>query len=135
MIDELWEIEIAKCIKEGEDPVIARAFTIIRWAYLGDLRPLAVAINKGHAIDDAVLGFLADMIKKGRLQMKPKPGRRGSPNTPETYARDLIAGAAYEAKDPNEGSDEAFERIGGVIGVSPQVVRQAVTHWRKARNK
>jgi hypothetical protein len=68
VVKELWEVEIAHSIEQGCTPDVARAFTIIRWAYHGDLQPLSAAI-KGGSLHDAVLGFLADMIDKDRLQM------------------------------------------------------------------
>jgi len=131
VIKELWEVEIADNIEQGCAPDVARAFTVIRWAYHGDLRPLADAIKAG-SLHDAVLGFLADMIDKGRLQMVPRG--RGHPKMPETFARDLVAASAYGAKDKGKGSDAAIERIAAVMGISSQLVRQAITRLRKHNN-
>jgi hypothetical protein len=83
---ELWEVEIAHSIEQGCAPDVARAFTVIRCAYHGDLQPLAGAIKAG-SLHDAVLGFLADMIDMGRLQMVPRG--RGHPKMPES---DRLAG-------------------------------------------
>jgi hypothetical protein len=129
---ELWEVEIAHSIERGCAPDVARAFTIIRWAYHGDLRPLAGAIKTG-SLHDAVLGFLADMIDKDRLQMVPRG--RGHPKMPETFARDLVAASAYEAKDKGKGSDAAIERIAAVMGISSQIVKQAITRLRRHNSK
>jgi hypothetical protein len=132
MIKEPWEIEIAHHIKQGSKPDVARPFTMIRWAYHGDLRPLAAAIKEGH-VPDEVLCFLAEMIDAGRLQMKPR--RRGRPQMPEAFARNLGAAFAYEAKSSDESSDEAFKRIAAMLAKSPESVRHAVTRKRKTKNK
>jgi hypothetical protein len=128
MIKELWEVEIAGWIEGGLPSDAARALTIMRWAYHGDLRPLSAEIKAGPPFDGALLVFIAEMIDNGRLQMKPKG--RGSPKKPETFARDYIAALAYEAKDEGESSDEAIERIASVIGISPQSIRRAITRKR-----
>jgi len=58
-----WEIEEGfhtnKC---GFDPEKARIWVILRWMLFGDFRPLAAAIREGGAIDDAILGMLAQLI-------------------------------------------------------------------------
>jgi hypothetical protein len=64
---ELWEVEIDGNIERGVEPHEAVTMTIGHWADQGDLRPLAWAIREAHAID---LGFLAEMIEKGRLVVK-----------------------------------------------------------------
>jgi hypothetical protein len=123
-----WEIEISDSIEHGSSPDVARAFTIIRWAYHGDLRPLSAALKSDDAIDDAVLTFLALMIDSGRLQVKP---RHGHPVKPETVARDLLVAYAYEEKDETETSDAAIERLADAMAMSTQSVRQAITRKRK----
>jgi hypothetical protein len=125
-----WDIETQYWIDDDFPPEVAHWLTVVRWMHQGDLRPLAAAIRKGD-VDPAVLRALARMIDDGRLRIEPR--RRGSPKKPETFARDLLLTRAYEAKA--DGSDAAFERIAEAIRMSPQVVRQAVTRWRKARNK
>jgi hypothetical protein len=132
VIKELWEVEIAHSIEQGCAPDVARAFTIIRWVYHGDLRPLADAIKAG-SLHDAVLGFLADMIDRGRLQMVPRG--RGHPKMPETFARDLVAASAYGAKGKGRGSDAAIERIATVMGIRSQLVKQAIIRLRKHNSK
>jgi hypothetical protein len=132
VIKKLWEVEIAHSIERGCVADVARAFTIIRWAYHGDLRPLAAAI-RADSLHDAVLGFLADMIDKDRLQMVPRSS--GHPKMPETFARDLVAASVYRAKDEGKGSDAAIERIAAVMGISSQIVKQAITRLRKHNSK
>jgi hypothetical protein len=124
-----WEIEIEYSIDQGTKPDIARAFTIIRWAYNGDLRPLAWACRQPDRLDDAVLGFLAELIDNDRLRVVPR--KRASPKKPETFARDLVASLAYDRADG--GSEAAFEKIADMMGMSHQSVRQAVTRWRKGK--
>jgi hypothetical protein len=122
-----WEIEISDAIEHGAKPDVARAFTVIRWAYHGDLRPLSAAL-KSDPVDDAVLAFLGDMIDKGRLQMKP---RSGHPVNPEVVARDILVATAYEAKDEDEKSGDAIKRLADAMAMSTQSVRQAITAKRK----
>jgi hypothetical protein len=131
--EELWETEISWWIEGGLPPDIARGLTIMRWAYYGDLRPLSETIKAGPPFDPALLGFLVEMIDSGRLQVKQP--RRGSPKRPQAFARNLLAAIAYEEKDGSESSEEAFERIASILGISPQSVRQAVTRKRKHSTK
>jgi hypothetical protein len=127
----LWDIEEAFYINHrGVDPEKARIFVILRWLSLGDLRPLAAAIDEGHQLDQAVLNLLANLIDEGRITIKPR--KRGAPKKPDKTARDIVAALAYENHPGN--SDEAFAEIADAIGMSEQSVRQAVTAWR-ARNK
>jgi hypothetical protein len=126
-----WDIETQYWIDDDFPPEVAHWLTIVRWMHQGDLRPLAAAIRKGN-VDPAVLSVIAKMIDEGWLRVVRS--RRGSPKKPETFARDLVAALAYEAKG-DEGSDEAFERIASAIVVSPQVVRQAVSRWRKHKKQ
>jgi hypothetical protein len=128
---EPWEIETAFYINaRGIDPDKARIFTIIRWMWNGDLRPLEAAIVEGHELDPAVLNTLADLISNGRLQVQPL--RRGRPKKPELFARKVAAALAYESESGK--SDEAFNRIAKAIGTSDRTVRQAVTALRKAQS-
>src|SRR5712671_3473420 len=103
-----WDIEITFYInKRGIDPDKARTFTILRWLWLGDLRPLEAAIVEGHEIDQAVLNTLADMIssdtsrsgKPPPYRLKAVPLRQGRPKKPEHFARAFIATLAYDAED------------------------------------
>jgi|SRR6516164_5919387 hypothetical protein len=128
---ELWEIEEAFFIDRGTKSDRARAFVIIHWALLGDLRPLAWAIRKDHAIDKAVLAFLVKLIEDERLRVVPS--KRGSPKKPETLARDLLAAFAYEHQASAGGSEAIFEKIASVLCISDKSIRQAVTRWRKHR--
>ena len=146
MREQPWEIEVAFYTNErGVDPDKARIFTMLRWLYYGDLRPLEAAIDEGREIDRAVLNFLADMISSDPSRLgEPPPYRleavklsRGRPIKPELFVRGHIAAREYEHSRAlqAEGSDEGFERIGKKYGISPQTVRQAVTAARKAQNK
>jgi len=129
-LSELWKIETGRWIMAGFPPDIAEGLTIIRWALLGDLRPLSAAL-KSPPIDPALLGFIVEMIDTGRLQMKQP--RRGSPKRAEALARNVLAAFAYEAKPDCETSDEAFDRIANALGISHQAVRLAVTRSRKTK--
>ena len=129
-----WDIETAFYVnKRGVDPANARIFTILRWMYHGDFRPLAAAINDGTVLDEAILNLLAQMIIDDRLRLVARKGRRGRPKAPETLARNVVAALAYEADQYQ--SQEAFEKIAKALGTSEQTVRQAVTAWRKAERK
>lgn len=129
-----WDIETAfYANKRGVDPANARIFTILRWMYHGDFRPLAAAINDGAVLDEAILNLLAQMIIDDRLRLVASKGRRGRPKAPETFARNVVAALAYEADQYQ--SQEAFDNIAKALGTSEQTVRQAVTAWRKAERK
>jgi hypothetical protein len=130
MIEEPWEIDIAHLMERGMEHEDARAFTIIRWAHHGDLRPLARALLSGP-LDKAVTGFLVDMIQKDKLRVVHR--RRGPPKKPEAFAKNLVAALAYEDKDAAEGSDAAIERIAATLGMSHQSVRQAITRKRRTK--
>ena len=135
---QLWEIEVAHWTKLGMDEDTARAHTISRWLYWGDLRPLEAAIAERREIHPAVLILLADMISGGTRKFgKPPPYRlkverlrRGRPKNPEHFARGLVAAREYERHDGN--SDEEFERIAKELGIGPRTARQHVTASRKA---
>jgi hypothetical protein len=128
-----WEVEIAFFTeKRGIDPEKARIFTVLRWMYHGDFRPLAWSINEGHALDEAIGNSLSRMIGEGRLKLVARKGRRRY-KVPATFGRNIVAALAYEAHTGK--SDEAFAEIANDIGISEQTVRQAVTAWRKAERK
>lgn len=128
---EPWEVEIAFYTDELEMPALdARTFTICRWMWLGDLRPLAAAIDEGP-LDAPVLDMLVRLIREDRLRVVPC--KRGSPKKPERAGRDIAAALAYEAH-PGK-SDEAFREIAEAIGMSEQTVRNAVTRWNARASK
>jgi hypothetical protein len=126
-----WEIEIAILKSNGIDPEKARTVTIMRWMWMGDLRPLAWSIDQEHDLPPGVLNLLHDLIVEDRLTLKPR--KHNAPKRPGKFARDYIAALAYEEHDGK--SDEAFAYIANAIGMSKQTVRQAVTRLRKANNK
>jgi hypothetical protein len=141
-LEQPWEIEVAFYTNErGFDPDEARLLMMLRWLYLGDLRPLEAAIVEGREIDRAVLNLLADMISSDATRLgKAPPYRleavklsRGRSRKPELFARRVIAAGEYERHSGN--SDEGFERIGKELGISPQAVRRDVTAFRKAENE
>jgi len=123
-----WEVEIAFFIDEcGLPPLDARSFTICRWMWNGDLRPLAASLEAGP-LDAPVAAMLARLIREDRLQVR---GKRGAGRKPERTGRDIIAALEYE-QHPCK-SDEAFSEIAEALGVSEQTIRNAVTKWRKRR--
>jgi hypothetical protein len=64
-----WEIEIWFLSKYyGMPEIDARAFVIERWMRLGDLRPLAAAIEAGP-LDPPVAHAIGYMINNGRLKV------------------------------------------------------------------
>jgi hypothetical protein len=124
-----WEVEVAYYINVCQlDPVDARAWTIIRWMYLGDLRPLSAEIKKqGTAIDGAVLGSLERMIDEGLLTVKPRG--RGRPTQPATTIRNTLAALRHENRDIK--SADAIQAIADEFGMSDELVRRAIRHRRK----
>jgi hypothetical protein len=131
--DDPWDTEIAHYVNDGSELHMARTFAILRWMYHGDFRPLAAAIKDGSAIDDAVLGLLARMIDEGRLTAKPS--RRGRPQRPDKFPRDLYAALLYESLNEKKNSEAGFQYVADTVGMSHQSVRQAVTRLRKANAK
>jgi hypothetical protein len=137
----LWEIEVAHWTKEGFDPDDARGFTISRWLYHGDLRPLEAALVERREIHPAVRILLADMISGGTRKFgKPPPYRlkverlrRGPPKKPELFARGLVVAREYGHHAGN--SDEEFERVAKELGINPRTARQHLTASRKAEKK
>jgi hypothetical protein len=128
---ELWEIETQLFVKELDlPPEVAHWFTIVRWMWHGDFRPLVAAIQQDQALDPAVLNAIVEMIEEGRLKVTPL--KRGRPMKPAAEMRDRLAALRYEKQDGN--SDAAFREIASAMGMSEQAVRAAVTRWRKARN-
>jgi hypothetical protein len=131
-----WDIEIAYWLKKGGDdldPDKARIFTILRWMYHGDFRPLAAAIHEGYALDEAILNCLARMIDEDRLTIKAR--QRGIPKLPNKFSRDLVAALLYESRTTTENSEDALKYVADTLGMSHQSVRQAVTRLRKANAK
>src|SRR6266850_5717164 len=120
---EPWEIEIAYYTNHRSfDPDKAWTFVIMRWMYLGYLRPLAAAIADNRQLAPAVLNLLHDMILDKRLIVSPGHGR---PKKPELTARTIVAALMYQPEARN--SEEEFERIADALGTSHQTIRQAVT--------
>jgi hypothetical protein len=127
-----WDTEIAYYINKRDiEPQKALTFTILRWMYHGDLRPLAAAIVDGYELDEAVLNMLAGLIREGRLNVVPK--RKGRPKDPSKFSRNIVAGLAYDGHAGK--SDEAFASIAKAIGRSESSVRQAVTALRKRQKQ
>jgi hypothetical protein len=132
VIKELWEVEIAHSI-ERVVPLMLRGHS------LSSVGPTTATCDRLRVqsrqapFHDAVLGFLADIIDKDRLQMVPRG--RGHPKMPETFARDLVAASAYGVKDKGKGSDPAIDRIAAVMGISSQIVQQAINRLSKHNNK
>ena len=138
MIKQWWNHEIEFYVSEGSTLDDARTFTILRWMWEGDLRPLQYAINEGWKLDDAVLLMLADLISDkpishpftARYQIKAtQRTKQGRKKSPEKLGRDYELGTLYEQRGID--SEPAFEAMAKAIGVSPKTVRQAVTSWRK----
>ncbi len=129
-----WDDEIALHIKRGIDPEKARIFTIMRWMYHGDFRPLAEAIRDGQVLDDAILGLLAQLIDEGRLKLAH--AKRHRPKSPMAQARRIAAATLYQdALSAGYSSGEAFEKLAAALGMSEQNIRQAVTALRKSKAK
>jgi hypothetical protein len=125
-----WYDEITFYIERGIDPEKARIFTILRWMWHGDFRPLAAAIVE-RQIPEEALTLLHDMIIEGRLKLVH--GKRQRPKSPEAQARNIALALLYE--EAQHPSAETFDKIAEAFGVSEQTVRQAVTRLRKARRK
>ena len=133
--NEWWEIEIAYFTKhKGADPALARTFVVLRWMWLGDLRPLAAEIIAGRTLDQAVLNLLATMILDDIQPSRPfriitQARKGGRPRDPSKAGRDIVSTLGYAALDGK--SEEKFNKLGEIIGQSPKSVRAAVTRWRK----
>ena len=128
-MNEWWDSSAFYTDELGMPALDARTFTICRWMYHGDLRPLADALDEGP-LDAPVIDMLVKLIREDRLRVAPR--KRGSPKKPERAGRDIAAALAYEAH-PGK-SDEAFHDIAEMIGMSEKTVRNAVTRWH-ARQK
>jgi|SRR5215813_5976275 len=125
-MDKPWDTEIAFYMNyRGFDQTKALTFTILRWMYQGDLRPLADAIIQGYVIDEAVLNLLARLILDERISVSQGHGR---PRKSELFARKIIAALWYK---PEANSEAEFEHIADTLGVSHQTVRHAVTAFRR----
>jgi hypothetical protein len=131
----LWDLEIEDWINHcGLHPNDARAWTILRWMYWGNLRPLAAAIRARQPLNDVVLGTLAEMIDEDRLRAKPHGG--GAPFRPGKSTRDSIA-AAFRERLVSQGKTpaEADRLTAALIRRSEESVRKAVTRSRKSGKK
>ena len=129
-----WEVEVSIWMKHGHSPENARIFTILRWMYNDDLRPLSAAIWQGHGLDEAVLNCLAMMIDEGRIGFKrPKPGR---PRPPDTFSRDYVAKLLHEAEvATGKSAEEALDEVARLLPATKEIVRRAVTQLRKVSAK
>ena len=129
-----WEIEISIWMQRGHSAENARAFTILRWMYNDDLRPLSAAIHNGDVLDEAILNCLAMMIDEGRIG--PKGRERGRRRSPDTLSRDYVAKLLYDAEiATGKTSEEAFNEVARQLPASVETVRKAVTQLRKASEK
>jgi hypothetical protein len=131
----LWDLEIEDWINHcGLHPNDARAWTILRWMYWGNLRPLAAAIRARQPLNDVVLGTLAEMIDEDRLRAKPHG--RGAPFRPGKSTRDSIA-AAFRERLVSQGKTpaEADRLTAALIRRSEESVRKAVTRSRSSGKK
>jgi hypothetical protein len=130
-MSEPWEYEIAFYIDIlGMSPLDASTFTICRWMWLGDLRPLAEAIDAGP-LDAPIEAMLVRLIREDRLRVVPL--RAGRPKSPSVTGRDISAALAYEAH-PGK-SDEAFRAVAEAMNTSEQTVRDAWTRWNARASK
>jgi hypothetical protein len=138
-IDDPWEYQIAYWIGKGWDPEKARLATIILWANHGDLRPLQRAIAEAQkidgsemcAIDGAILGIIAKLIREDRLVVKPF--RRGAPRSPDKFVRDLLAAIDYdEQRSAGKSSNAARKDVCREYGISELSFRAALPRMRKA---
>jgi hypothetical protein len=142
MIEQWWNYEIEFYVSEcGYTLNQARTFTILRWMWEGDLRPLQHAIMEKWELDDAVLLMLADMISDkpishpymARYKIKAEQRTRsGRSKDPEEAGRAYMLGTIYDSREI--GSEPAFEAIAKHMGMSHQTVRNAVTAWRKMKH-
>lgn len=131
-----WGVEASFYVDErGITADKARTLVIMRWMCHGDLAPLAAAIEDGQDLDKAVLSLLAKMIWEGQLTVKPKG--RGRPHSLKGDLRDMVAAELYEdlCKQFDGDSDERFDFVAEIFRTSHQSVRQAVTAYRKRRQR
>ena len=131
----LWDLEIEDWIDHcGLHPDEARAWTILRWMYWGNLHPLAAAFRERWALDGAILDTLAEMIDEGRLRAKPHGS--GAPFRPGKSTRDDIA-ARFREHLVNQGKtpSEADRLAAALIGRGEESVRKAVTRSRNSGKK
>jgi hypothetical protein len=133
-----WDIDIDFLINHrGIDPDKARTVTVLRWMYWGDLRPLAATIwqagdNSAATItlEKALLNHLATMIDDGRLTAQARwPSR---PMKLDKSAQYIVAALLYEDFSTSSCSDDAFQKVAGIMGMSEKTVRRAVTSLRKS---
>jgi len=138
-IDDPWQVQIAYWVRQGSDPEKARLATIICWANHGDLRPLHRAIAEAPkidgservAIDGAILGIIARLIREDRLTVKPQ--RRGAPRSPDKFVRDLPAVIDYEdQRADGKPSSAARKDVCREWEISEPSFREALPRIRKA---
>ena len=137
-IDDPWEYQIAYMIRNGYDPEQAKLATIICWAHLGDLRPLQRAIAEAPkldgsemvAIDGAILGIIQRLINEDRLAVKL---RRGAPQSPDKFVRDLLAVIDYEERrSAGKSSNAARKDVCRKYEISELSFREALPRIRKS---
>jgi len=129
-----WDFEIVLRVDQGMDEQKAKEHVIQRWMEAGDLRPLSAAAKKQGLLRGPILSLLVRMIDDGQLVVNRGKGR---PQDPEATVRDEFAADTYEdfLKYYEIGSDDLFETVAAVCGVSEQVVRQAVTARRSVTKR
>ena len=127
-----WDYEIALRVDQGMSHHDAKSFVVMRWMRAGDFRPLAAMIRKEGLLRGPIVGLLAGMIDTGQLTVKQG---RGRPQDPEAFVRDEFAADTYEdfQKYYEVASDDLFECLGSISGVSPESIRQAVTARRRPK--
>jgi len=125
-------------IRKGYDPEQAKLATIILWAHAGDLRPLQRAIAEAPkldgsemvAIDGAILGVIQHLIKQDRLTVKL---RRGAPQSPDKFVRDLLAVIDYEdQRSAGKPSNAARKDVCRKYEISELSFKEALPRMRKA---
>jgi hypothetical protein len=141
-----WDMEVEATVAGPNKiaPENARTFVIMRWMYMGDLRPLADAILVGHEIDQGTLNMLAAMvfdddtlpaslkeIAPYRLEAKRRFGKKGRPRAPENFARNFAMAEKYKALVVPGASDNTFEAIANEFRTSVSTVRHARTRYNK----
>ena len=133
IVDWEWEPEINLLVNRvGLNQHQAETLVILRWFLLGNLRPLAAAIRQGHSLDQIVLDAIGMAIDAGELEAKPFRSPDHRTPEPGKFGRDWVIAVWYEVFRANGfPSEKAFSAIADIIGVSPDVVKKAVTEYRK----
>jgi hypothetical protein len=131
LCENLWEIEVQHWVNAGLNPIDARAWTIMRWMYYGDLHPLVAAIREGGQLDKVVLNTLADLIDRGWIS-----GKRRSPFHPATRIRGDVATTIYKCHiDAGKSHTEALRLTARLIGRGEESVKAALRRSRNSGKK